>query len=318
MKELLLFDTSEGSDNVGDCIIMDYCQHQLLDIFKNPYFINKIPTHLEIGRKAYDFNRRSDYSIVCGTNILKTSIIFNRGWNLKLWDIINLRDICLMGVGWGNYNKYHSDPYTVWAYHKILSSKLLHSVRDSYTENKLKSIGINNVINTACPTMWRLTTDFCDNISKDKSDSVVTALTCYKQDREKDITMLKILQRYYKQLYFWPQQSEDVDYLYSLKLDMPIKILPPVLSVYDQLLTDVNIDFIGSRLHGGIRALNHARRTLIIGVDNRAVEIHKDTNLPVLDRKDIDRLDTWINERQFINIVLPEDNISRWKAQFDD
>lgn len=316
MKEILLFDTAEGSDNVGDEIIMDYCQHQLLKIIRNPYFINKVPTHLEIGKKAYRFNKEASYSIVCGTNILKTSIIFNRGWHLSMRDMLHLKNLCLMGAGWGNYNNYNSDPYTVWAYHKILSSKLLHSVRDSYTEKRLRSIGFKNVINTACPTMWNLTPDFCEKITEEKSDSVVTALTCYKQDREKDITMLKILHNYYYQIYFWPQQSEDVDYLYSLQLDIPIKILPPVLSTYDRLLNEVKVDFIGSRLHGGIRALNHTRRTLIIGVDNRAVEIHKDTNLPVLDRNNIEQLESWINGKQGININLPIDNILKWKSQF--
>lgn len=295
---------------------MDYCQHQLLDIFKNPYFINKIPTHLEIGRKAYDFNRRSDYSIVCGTNILKTSIIFNRGWNLKLWDIINLRDICLMGVGWGNYNKYHPDPYNVWAYHKILSSKLLHSVRDSYTEKKLKSIGINNVINTACPTMWRLTPDFCRDIPHTKSKSVITALTCYKQDVEKDTLMLKILLKNYDKVYFWPQQSKDFEYLESLGFKEYVEIINPVISRYDKLLSTENIDFIGSRLHGGIRALNHKRRTLIVGVDNRATEINKDTNIPFIHRDNIEGLESWINGNQSTEIRLPIDNILKWKQQF--
>lgn len=317
MKEILLFDTSEGSDNVGDEIIMDYCQKQLLEILGDMFYMNKVPTHLEIGKKTYHFNKVAEYSIVCGTNILKTSIIFNKGWNIHLKDILHLRNICLMGAGWGNYNNYNSDPYTKWAYKKIFSKNLLHSVRDSYTERRLKSIGINNVINTACPTMWRLTPDFCRDIPRTKSKSVITALTCYKQDVEKDTLMLKILLENYDKVYFWPQQSKDFEYLESLGFKEYVEIINPVISRYDKLLSTENIDFIGSRLHGGIRALNHKRRTLIVGVDNRATEINKDTNIPFIPRDNIEGLESWISGNQSTEIRLPIDNILKWKQQFN-
>ena len=48
-----------------------------------------------------------------------------------------------------------------------------------------------------------------------------------------------------------------------------------------------NIDYVGTRLHAGIRALQHKKRTIIIGIDNRAIEKAKDFNLTVIDRKNI-------------------------------
>ena len=39
----------------------------------------------------------------------------------------------------------------------------------------------------------------------------------------------------------------------------------------DALIQDTECDYIGTRLHGGIRALQHGRRSLILSVDNRAV-----------------------------------------------
>ena len=77
-----------------------------------------------------------------------------------------------------------------------------------------------------------------------------------------------------------------------------------------------DIDFIGSRLHGGIRALNYKRRALIIGVDNRATEINRDTNLPFISRENIEHANKWINSVSKTEIHLPNDNINEWKSQF--
>ena len=317
MKHLLLFDTAEGSDNLGDGIIMDYCKRQLKDCLTDRYFIYNIPTHLEIGKKGYELSRKSDLNIVCGTNILKTSTLFNKGWRLHLKDILHLRNLCLMGAGWGNYNSYNSDPYTKWAYRTILSGTMLHSVRDEYTKKRLEGIGIKNVLNTACPTMWKLTPDFCCSIPKQKHRDVVTSLTCYKQNAELDRLMLNTLVSNYDKVFFWTQQDRDIEYLQSLDVKGQIVILNPTLEDYDAFLCDnKDLDYVGSRLHGGIRALNHDVRSLIIGVDNRATEIHKDTNLPFIPREDMAQLPLWINGSASTIIRLPQENINKWKAQF--
>lgn len=317
MKHLLLFDTAAGSDNLGDGIIMDYCKQQLRECLTERFFIYNIPTHLEIGSKGYQLNKKSDLNIVCGTNILKTSIIFNKGWRLYLKDILHLRNLCLMGAGWGNYNSYNSDPYTKWAYRTILSHNMLHSVRDEYTKKRLNSIGIMNVVNTACPTMWKLTPDFCRTIPTQKGRKVVTSLTCYKQNAELDKQMLNTLQAHYEKIFFWTQQDMDIEYLQSLGIGGKVIVLNPTLESYDQFLQDSNsLDYIGSRLHGGIRALNHGIRSLIIGVDNRATEIHRDTNLPFIPREQMDNLSQWITGSTATEISLPQANIDKWKRQF--
>lgn len=50
MEKIVLFDTAEASNNLGDQIIMDYCEQQLNNIFIEPYFTYKIPTHLEVAQ----------------------------------------------------------------------------------------------------------------------------------------------------------------------------------------------------------------------------------------------------------------------------
>lgn len=317
MEHILLFDTSIGTDNVGDEIIMNYCWRQLSNIFNNEFFyLDRIPTHLEIGKSAYKLCNNAKFNLVCGTNILKTSILWKRGWKIGLREAFNIKNVCLMGAGWGNYNKFGTDPYTRFIYRSILSKKLLHSVRDGYTESKLRAIGVNNVLNTACPTMWNLTKEHCKSIPKIKSSKVITALTYYKPDIEKDRLMFDILHDNYKTIYLWIQQAKDYDYFKRLNVHYNVKFIRPILSEYDRLLSQNDIDFIGSRLHGGIRALNHGCRSLIIGVDNRAKEINRDTNLPYIDRINIKSLDKWINNSIETDIFLPKKEIEEWKKQF--
>ena len=78
-------------------------------------------------------------------------------------------------------------------------------------------------------------------------------------------------------------------------------------------------DYIGNRLHAGIFALNAGCRSMIIGIDHRALEIGKDTGLPVIQRETIkEQLEEWIYEEQPVQISLPWENINRWKQQFMD
>ena len=72
--------------------------------------------------------------------------------------------------------------YTLDFLLKILLSKTyLHSVRDEYTKDMLERIGIKNVINTGCPTMWSLTEEHCKQIPIKKSNSVVFTITDYNK-----------------------------------------------------------------------------------------------------------------------------------------
>ena len=77
-----------------------------------------------------------------------------------------------------------------------------------------------------------------------------------------------------------------------------------------------NLDYVGSRLHGGIYALRHGKRSLILAVDNRALEIHKDTNLPVIPREATDGLAEIINSEWATEINLPQEAIDQFINQF--
>ena len=94
------------------------------------------------------------------------------------------------------------------------------------------------------------------------------------------------------------------------------EVIPSTLDAFDAALDQEDTDYVGTRLHGGIRALQHGRRSLIIAIDNRAREMHKDFNIPVLERDEIEKLEDWICGESTTDIRIPIDEIERFLGQF--
>ena len=90
----------------------------------------------------------------------------------------------------------------------------------------------------------------------------------------------------------------------------------PHLNDYDSFLDSHDVDFIGTRLHGGIRALQKMKRTIIIGIDNRAIELNKDFNIPDLNQNEINNLGDYIESDIETDINIPKDNIAIFLSQF--
>ncbi len=314
MKKIIRYNPSLTTLNMGDFVIFDSIKTQMADLFEDAFNVD-VSTHLPVN---YIFTRllsEADYKFVCGTNLLmgKLNGIF-RQWDINIFNAKKLGPAILIGAGWWQYNN-KPNAYTKRVYKKILSTEYMHSVRDTYTEHMLRSMGFTNVICTACPTMWALTKEHCAEIPKDKAKKAMTTLTDYNQDREKDIRMLEILKENYETVYLWIQGGEDYKYFNSLDVD-GITLVPPSLEKYDEILTAGDIDYVGSRLHGGIRALQKKVRTIILGVDNRAKEKQKDFNLKVIAREDVEMLPELINSSFETDINIPIDNINKWKSQF--
>lgn len=312
--QLTLFDTSIATNNVGDEIIMDAVNREVHNIFfKNR--ICRIASHDKIGISSLSLIRHSDFAIVGGSNILSSRMNQYKQWKLDLIDVYFIpSNVLLLGVGWRKYQQQTSF-YTKRMLKKILTSEVIHSVRDNYTQNKLFEMGITNVINTGCPTMWTLTPEHCSDIPVKKAPKVIFTLTDYDCNVSADRRLIEILFKNYKEVYFWPQGRLDHKYISDLT-DKEIKIVNPNLKSYDAFLDENDCDYIGTRLHGGIRALQKKRRTIIIGIDNRALEKQKDFNLPVINRKEIDSIENMINNDLKTEIVIPQDNINKWKNQF--
>jgi len=66
------------------------------------------------------------------------------------------------------------------------------------TKRKLESIGIKNVLNTACPTMWTLTEEAQRKIPVRKARAVLTSITDYAFSPEQEKKMLEILPKEYE------------------------------------------------------------------------------------------------------------------------
>jgi len=313
---ITLFDTSIASKNIGDFIIMDAVREQLSCIIPFEHMVT-LPTHDYIGKEGRRILNQSDYALVGGTNLLSSHLLNYMQWKLHFKDLFYLNKAVLMGVGWWQYQS-SPDKYSKVIWNQILNNEMLHSVRDSFTEKMLLKMGVTNVINTSCSTMWNLTPEHCRGIKHSKADSVIATLTDYNQDRDADLSFMNCLLDNYSDVYFWPQGTGDIHYFQSLltSLNREVKLLNPNLESLNKALLAGNVDYIGTRLHAGIRALQYKVRTVIIGIDNRAIEKSHDFNLTVLDRKEIDGLNSLININIKTEINLPIENINAWKSQF--
>lgn len=318
MKRIVLYNPSISTLNIGDEIISESAISYIKRLYPDAFY-TQISTHLPISRQYMQHIKNFDLRFVCGTNLLKGDMLHGfRQWDISLWNASCVGKCILLGCGWWQYQK-NTDLYTRLLYRSVLSKEYIHSVRDSYTEKKLKELGFENIVNTGCPTMWSFTEEFCSDIPRVKTESVITTLTDYNRDRKCDSEMIDQLTLNYKCVYLWIQGSEDWNYYTEIKRDKwkNVRILNPNLAEYDAILSGEDVEYIGTRLHAGIRALQKKKRTLILAVDNRAIEKKRDFNLPVLSRECISELHTYINSPRITNIIIPSKNIVRFTKQFE-
>lgn len=315
MNVLSIFDTTIMEYNLGNQIIMQSVYAYLEKIFPDAFFI-KIPYLGPLSRESLKYLDISDYIFFGGTNVLSSDMRAYKQWGIDHRSAKKVKNVILMGVGWWQYQQGIT-PYTKGILHDVLHHDLLHAVRDSYTATKLHEAGFHNVILTSCPTMWGLSPQHCQAIPRDKADSVLFTLTDYNTDRQLDAALIRLLRRKYSKVYCWIQGLGDKQYV--TELDPDIQFIPPNLQAFDRFLdTNPDLDYIGTRLHAGIRALQRKKRTIILGIDNRAIEKGKDFNLPVIPRNELNELESRIDQLFATEIELPTANIQRWLGQFQD
>ena len=312
-RPVVLFDTAMNTDNAGDHIIMENCLLHLEKLVDTQNAVH-VSTHRIPDADGDDWGSTK---IVCGTNILSCQMSQYGLWKLPR-NLKNYRNITLMGVGFDSYNT-KSEGYTKLLLRHMLSKDGYHSVRDSFAEKALRSLGVQNVLNTGCPTMWNLTPEHCAAIPRQKARNVVCTVTDYIRDAKNDGAMLDILLESYDHVYLWLQGRDDPEYIRELGYADRVTLIPGTLADYDAVLEQEDLDYVGTRLHAGIRALRKGRRSLIVSVDNRAECIGADTGLPTIRREDIpfalrDRLETEYETK----INLPWENIRKWKEQFKE
>ena len=325
MEKLAILNTAIFSFNKGDYIIMESAKKQLKEITKNNFFV-EIPTHspafykyqiMDLFAKKNALKKdimSMKYKFVCGTNLLSSNMFVRKPlWNINIFQTKYLKDCILLGVGCGINGKFNY--YTKKLLRNVLSKDYIHSVRDEESKKMLETIGLK-AINTGCPTLWELNKEHCANIPTKKKDKVVFTLTDYKKDKEKDQELINILNKNYNEVYFWVQGFGDYEYLQGLNNILGIKIISSDVEEYNKFLDENECDFVGTRLHAGIKAMQKGRRSIILIVDNRARSMKRDYNLNCIERDRIDELEQYINSDIKTDIKINEENINRWKDQF--
>ena len=320
MKRVVLFEPCISSLNLGDYIIVESVKREL-EFLLNDSFVVEQPTQTPL-MHFYQKNdgrlklaRNVDYKFVCGSNLIwQNMFTLNPQWNYNLFNCNNQLGSILVAVG-SSTTKDKLNLYTRGLYAKVLNKNYIHSVRDEATKRRLESIGLK-CINTGCVTTWCLNEKHCQKIPKDKASKVVFTLTDYSKDEIKDKKIVEILLKNYKEVYYWPQGIGDYEYIEKIGYLDRVKIVPANLESMRTLLKMGDIDYVGTRLHGGIFAMQNFVRSIILIIDNRAREMREHYNLPTIERENIDELEHLINSSWDTNINININAIKKWKNQF--
>lgn len=322
MKKILLLDTSIGTSNMGDHIIMECVRKELEPLIENN-FVYDMPTHLPAFNSFAVFRNslavqnyaNADFKFAGGSNLLVKDLRTHYPqWNIHLFDSKPLNGTVLVGVGAGAGD--YTNNYTKKIYQKVLNHNYYHSVRDERSKEYVQSLGLK-AINTGCVTMWMFTPEFCKSIPRKKADRVVFTLTGKAIVDSEDQYLINILKKSYNEVFFWIQGDQDLSYFNKLENTEGIKIIPPSIRLYDKLLVETDLDYIGTRLHGGIYAMRHGKRAIIIAIDERAREINQGNNLNCIEKSDVPTtLEKMIYSEFSTEIIMPFKEIKKWKDQF--
>lgn len=328
-KHIVLLDPSLGnnngaiSNNLGDLIIYESIKEVLKEIFPEATIV-RVSTHVEIGSTEKKILKSADITFVGGSNLLCSNIRhFNRFTpkkNKGFYLFPGFKNTVLIGAGWNNYDQ-PPDWATKIYYRKILNKEYYQSLRDNYSVNQLNHIGLNKNLNTCCPTAWNLNTDFVNKFNP-KLNTILYTVNGFHNIRKIDENIIEIIFRSEpKDIFFFPQTTLDIEYFSTLEIykknKKRFKIMGLRIEELLHLLKSIKLNYIGARLHSGIRCLKENNPTLILGFDNRAFEINKDTKLNVVDFTDLNTINNWVMGKYIPPLIeLPKANILLWKNQF--
>lgn len=324
MKKILLLDTSIGTSNMGDFIIMECVRKELSYILNNNFAYN-MSTHLPsfsafaVFRNSFAVQNyaSADLKFAGGSNLLVKDLRTHYPqWNINKWNSKPLSGTICVGVGAGKGDNV--DKYTTSVYRQVLNHDYYHSVRDERSKEYVENVLGLKAINTGCVTMWMLTPEFCKTIPTKKADAALITITARTEIDPNEQKMIDIVLANYSKVYCWIQGDRDLDYFKKLRNTEKIELIPPTLDAYEHILNTVDLDYIGTRLHGGIYAMRHKKRAIIIAIDERAREINANNNLNCLNIDETDKLEAMINSEFETNVIMPFDEIARWKLQFKE
>ena len=306
------------SINLGDLIIRRSIDELLAELLPGAD-IFRASSHQFLDHDLLQQAMLADLVLVAGTNLLSSHILDYNQWKLSPDPAFSINppqlNAVLLGVGWWQYQDA-PDAITREYYKTILHPTLSHSVRDAYTGQKLASCGVPGILNTSCPTLWKL--DGRDAARRQNNRQCLFCLTDYNQQPETDNSLIEVLLESYETLFFFPQGSDDLRYAASLpafgQAGERIVSLPHTIEALYDIVGKGALDYIGTRLHTGALCLEYGAPALILGIDNRSQEIARDINLPVAPRGDMRAIRQWLaGGPPHGPVRLPNDDIARWK-----
>lgn len=322
MRKIVLYNTAVLSLNQGDHIIMESVKRHLAPVLQGN-FVVEAPTHSPLffpdQNNTPSFRQLKDFDLrfVGGTNLLAANRLHRQNtWNFRMCDAKCSANTVLVGVGSGPDAQKNINAYTQKFYDQVLSHRFAHSARDEATAELLRKMGFD-AINTGCSTMWDLTKAHCAEIPTKRSDTVLFTVTDYAPDHEKDAQMLRILKKNYANVYAWIQGCDDKAYLDELDPGGDVQLVPPSLERLNHFLDETDCDYVGTRLHAGIKSMQKKKRSIIISIDNRARDMASTYQLNTLERDDISQLDSLINSSFATDVRIDEAAISGFMRQFD-
>lgn len=299
-------DPSLGSANAGDDIIAEAVSGELERLGATD--VVRLSTRRRWSRAELRAAARCGLFIVGGTNLLASHPWSYRQWRVGVAEAaVMRRRVVLFGVGWWQYQPT-PDATARLMLRALLDPTLPHSVRDGYTQRQLGRIRVP-VINTSCPTLWRV--PLRGTVRGGFRSTVVTTVTDYYPDVAADSVMLETIQRRARDVVVWPQGGSDLEYLRQLGFGG--RVLPPRLEAFDDILRAPGAEYVGTRLHAGIRALQRGVPAAVVAVDNRAAEISRDVGLWTLPRDQIGHLDSRLDGWSEWSLALPHLDIERWR-----
>lgn len=312
MYQVTLLDTSVATRNVGDEIIMDSVRREIAELLPEAV-VRTVPTHERLGKRSRQLLRGSAVNLAGGTNLVGPPMAYSRLWKIGPSEMLRSPRVTLMGSGWRRYNA-RVTPYSTTLLRRSLSGDLPHAVRDQFTADRLRSIGIRNTVVTGCPTTWELTDARVRQLPSKIGSAAIVVLNGKKDPPGFGQALFSAALALYERVFFWPQMVPDMRYL----ADLPAGVTPvsPTLRGYDEVLAATpGVDYLGSRLHAGIRALQHGRRSLIFELDNRATEMGKTLKLPTYPTStSVSELSDLVQNDIDFRISVPTDAVNAWRS----
>ena len=271
---IVLFTPHTGSSNLGDEIIHLYVKKFLSNTHPDEQIIELPSQLLFFSRRANKHLRNASKIYIGGSNLFSMRFPRIHQFAGIVSLILSRRKAVLLGVGQHSY-----EPRT-WPLNKLLWRSVLdisstHLLRDEQCCESILNLG-RNAINSGCITLNDVESFRVRSINE--RENIVFTLTYYRENIDRDKAFMEFLSSTKKNIYFWPQDYQDIEYLKSLNSHLSFSYLEPNLKSFTSALENNSI-YIGTRLHAGIHALNLKVPSYIYLIDNRSIEMSKDQRI---------------------------------------